>query len=77
MLGKDGIVCGVFNVCGLLGVNVKVYGKFFELEMVYDYLWCVYVVMLCVGMIGVFNWLYYEDVLVVCVWKFVLVVVIE
>lgn len=67
--GKDGVVRGVFNACGPLGVDVKAFGKPSELELRHDFLWRVHQAAPRTGMIGVFNRSHYEDVLVAKVRK--------
>ncbi|HCK84756.1 MAG TPA: polyphosphate kinase [Hyphomonadaceae bacterium] len=67
--GKDGVVRGVFNQCGPLGVEVTAFGRPSEEELAHDYLWRVHRATPAKGMIGVFNRSHYEDVLVVKVRK--------
>lgn len=77
IFGKSGVICNVFVDISLFGMQVEVFKVLSKIEFVYDYLWCIYEVVLCKGWIGVFDCLYYEDVLVVKVCKFVFVDMIE
>ncbi len=63
--GKDGVVRGVFNTCGPLGVHVNSFKVPSEEERAHDYLWRIHKVSPPRGIIGVFNRSHYEDVLVV------------
>jgi PPK2 family polyphosphate:nucleotide phosphotransferase len=75
--GKDGVVRGVFDKSGPLGVCVTAFGKPNEAELARDYLWRVHNAAPKKGMIGVFNRSHYEDVLVVKVRKFASAAAIE
>lgn len=67
MSGKDGIVCVVFCEVDLFGLCIVLFKVLMLIEVVYDFLWCVYVQVLVVGEFVIFNCSYYEDVLVLCV----------
>ncbi|MDX2234739.1 MAG: polyphosphate kinase 2 family protein [Hyphomonadaceae bacterium] len=62
--GKDGVIRGVFNATGPLGVTVTPFGRPTEEELAHDYLWRVHHAVPRRGFIGIFNRSHYEDVLV-------------
>jgi PPK2 family polyphosphate:nucleotide phosphotransferase len=63
--GKDGVVRGVFNACGPIGVQVTSFKVPSEEERAHDFLWRIHKATPPRGMIGVFNRSHYEEVLVV------------
>jgi PPK2 family polyphosphate:nucleotide phosphotransferase len=63
--GKDGVVRGVFNAAGPLGVHVHAFNVPTEDEAAQDYLWRIHKDCPPRGIIGIFNRSHYEDVLVV------------
>lgn len=69
--GKDGIVNDVFVVVNLQGICIVNFKGLMVIELVYDYFWCVYVQVLVVGEIVVFNCSYYEDVFIICVYDWI------
>lgn len=68
IVGKDSFIWEVFKDLNVWGVVVYSFKVFIELEWKYDYLWCYYIVLFVRGKFGVFNWMYYENVLVICVY---------
>lgn len=68
ILGKDSLIWEVFkefNLCGMVVYSFKILNL---IELEYDYLWCYYIVLLEKGKFVIFNCIYYENVLVICVY---------
>lgn len=76
-VGKGGIVCYVVGGVDLQGVVFVVFKVLMVEECEYDFLWCVEKWFLEFGFIGVFDCLYYEDVLIGWVRQFVVLEEIE
>ena len=62
--GKDGVIKNVFDSVNPMGCRVVPFKKLIDLELKYDFLWCVHQQVPEKGLIHIFNRSHYEDVLI-------------